>query len=86
MHTVRNSMITIFLICHPFKIIRMIVQFIAIDMIYLRLIFRIRNICICNKSVYKLQVPSDTYTQITFTINLWFYDPVVMLVCNCSVF
>lgn len=49
-----NSMLPILEIRHPLQITCPIIKFIAIYMVYLRLVFRIRNVFLSNQSMYKV--------------------------------
>lgn len=50
-------MVTILLVRNPLKVIRTIVQFVTVNMIYLWLIIRVRNIKLSDKAMDKNPFP-----------------------------
>ena len=66
-------MISVFLVGNPLKIIGTIVKFVTIFMIYLRLVFRVRNIQLCDQTMDSHCLSSNVDYEVSFAILRKFF-------------
>lgn len=85
------GMISIFLVCYPLKVIRIVVKLVAIFMIYLRFVVRVRNIQLGNKTMNKHKFTANRKAKISFSVWLRFNFTIPFIVdyfsfwCDCIV-
>ena len=77
---VSRSMCKVFLYSYPFKVFYGVIRFVTVNMIYLWLVFRIRNIQFRNNAVDKIFFVMDTETIVSSVVFPRLYFPAITFV------